>query len=267
MIGFRRCALIGLIGAGSFAAPTILSDRVGVYAVVDSVRVSPATGTPTTIQVWGVFSVAQSFHIENGQLLGPEFNAYFPARRGYVYYAVNRLNEAATLAEWADLRAVAGTGEPIGFGARFPTGGSGRPTVMLSTSRVRSGSELPTDPDTFPIGVGVVRLAPGRSSTGLVREVLGVPAPISPADGGLAKPGRVRLTTRNVNDSTARYVFEIQTAAGQREKSAPVRRGRAETFWSPRLELRDGEEYTWRVWTVAGDWQSQPAVSTFRAKK
>ena len=56
------------------------SDRVAVYAKVDKVILEPSTSEPATIQVWGVFSVAQTGNP----------NDYQPAARGYLYYKLEK---------------------------------------------------------------------------------------------------------------------------------------------------------------------------------
>jgi hypothetical protein len=262
-----------LAAGGTFAAPGPTSDWVGVYGVVDRVVLAPDSIKPETIQLWGVFSVAHVYDLnEKGDLESCcDFNAYRPAERGYLFYSIKDFNPAArstALAEWADLVRVAGSGYPVSFGARFPQNiprlarlGAVKPPPPV---RVRRATAAPATPDPYPIGTGVVRLS--GSGSNIVRDILGVPAPISPADGGQAPAGRVTLVGRNIRDSTVQYRFEIETR-GRKVTSSPVAAGRGQTSWSPRLELQEGEEYTWRVWAVSGEWKGQPAVSIFRAGK
>src|SRR5688572_20789045 len=105
------------------AAPAPVSDPIGVFAVIDRVVLEPDATNPRTIQVWGVFAMADK----------SDRNNYLPAQRGYLYYAVSPQNPRATLAEWADFKAVAGTGQAIGWGSRFAESG-----------RIRRASEAPS---------------------------------------------------------------------------------------------------------------------------
>ncbi|MBI3263830.1 MAG: hypothetical protein HYZ58_11860, partial [Acidobacteria bacterium] len=119
------------------SVPAGASDPVGIYALIDRVVFEPDATHPAAIQIWGVFALSDGRRGDN----------YRSAERGYLYYTIDRSNEAACRAEWSDLRAVAGTGHPIGFGARYS-----------STGRVRRPSEAPAKPDRYPLGVGLVRM-------------------------------------------------------------------------------------------------------------
>jgi hypothetical protein len=233
-------AVLALISA----APRPVSDPIGVYAVIDRVVLEPNASNPSTIQIWGVFALSP-------RRPGDE---YQPAQRGYLYYDVNRKNEQATYAEWADLNAVAGTGQTIGFGGRYEDNG-----------RVRRASEAASDPDTYPLGFGLVKVK-NRFQPSVEREVKYIPLPLTPADGGTARAGQVRLTARSVADADAQYVFDIEGGSAARETSQPITAGKGETSWSPQMRLRSGERYVWRVWVVKDGWRSQPAVASFRVQ-
>jgi hypothetical protein len=84
------------------------SDPVGIYAVVDQVVLEPGGAAAERLQVWGAFSLATG--------RGDE---YTTPRRGYLYFAAPRGQEAACRKEWADLKHVAGTGQVIAFGGRY----------------------------------------------------------------------------------------------------------------------------------------------------
>ncbi len=243
----HRCTL--LAAAAFLVIPLRVSDPVGVYAVIDRVVMEPDATNPTTIQVWGTFAVTTGEH-------GTRGDTYQPAQRGYLYYSVNSRNARATLAEWSDLRAVAGTGQVIGFGSRFAPAG-----------RVRRGSETASGPEEYPMGFGLVRVTKNPLGPSIFRDVLNVPAPTSPADGDQVRPGQVRLMARNVADSAARYVFEIVGKGNVRETSQPIVAGRGQTAWTPQLRLQSGEQYTWRVWAVNGEWRGQPASTVFRVSQ
>jgi hypothetical protein len=246
------------------ATPAPVSDPTGVYAVIDRVVFEPDQENPERVQVWGVFSVA----------VPTSFNAFTPAKRGYMYYALNPEGEERSRGEWNDLKSVAGTRVAVAFGrARFGMIIRGpSDSVALAQSvrmgergngRVRATREKPAEPDRYPLGFGVVKLEQGGGWP--VYEVLRVPAPLSPADGGTAPAGTVRLITRAVGVTDAKYVFEIQQGDGPIETSDPIPSGGTETAWTPKMQLRAGAEYTWRVRAVWPTYVSQPAEAKFRA--
>lgn len=233
-----------------------VSDPVGIYALIDRVTLEPDDQNPRAVRISGVFALSD----------GQPGDEYRPPERGYLYYRINPRNERASLAEWSDLRTVAGTGQPVGFGGRFEPLG-----------RVRPESEAAASPDTYPIGFGLVRLGSNpesyRNGYGLVRQLNGttverelraVPAPHAPADGGSVRPGPVRLVARNVSLTGVQYQFEIASGS-EREASPPIAAGNGETAWSPALRVRAGQRYTWRVWVTNGNWRGQPAGASFRA--
>lgn len=133
------------------AAPAPVSDPIGVFAVIDRVVLEPDAINPRTIQVWGVFAMADK----------SDRNNYLPAQRGYLYYAVSPQNPRATLAEWTDFKAVAGTRQPIGWGSRFAEAG-----------RVRPASETPANPDVYQLGFGLVKVMSGGARAGIAQQLL-----------------------------------------------------------------------------------------------
>ncbi|MGH7462486.1 MAG: hypothetical protein ACREMA_15875 [Longimicrobiales bacterium] len=143
MPGFKLLKPITLCAAFVVvAAPSPVSDPVGIYALIDRVVIEPDAANPRTIQIWGAFSLAT----------GSGFT-YQPAQRGYLYYTVNSRNERATLAEWSDLQKIAGTKEAIGFGGRY---------TPLGT--LRQAKQPAENPDVYPLGFGLVKIAT-KSST------------------------------------------------------------------------------------------------------
>jgi hypothetical protein len=119
--------------AALFAIPLPESDPIGVYAIVDRVVVEPDTIAPERIQVWGTFVIQTH-------------PASYQRSRGYLYYAPDPENRQATLAEWSDLRTLAGGRGIIGFGYwRGPNG------------RVRAESDRVAEPDVYPLGTGIYR--------------------------------------------------------------------------------------------------------------
>lgn len=242
-----RRALIPLAaGLLTAAVPHSRSDPVGVYALIDRVVVEPDTVSPARIQLWGVFTLST----------GESGDNYHPPQRGYLYYTLGA-NERASRAEWNDLRSVAGTGDPIGFGGRYERLG-----------RVRRESEAPARPDVYPRSpIGIVRMLTHHLGPEIERQLLRFPAPTSPADGARVPPGPVRLVTRNVRDTSVSYVFEIEGSAGVEETSPPIRPGKGETSWQPKLAVGRSQSYTWRVHTTQGKWTGHPASATFTVER
>jgi len=133
-----------------FSAATLTaSDPVGVYAIVQKVVFEPNEKAPERIQIWGVFALADT--VRGG-------NSYTRPQHGYLYYSLPKGKESTALKEWADFKAVAGTGQGIAFGGRYSQLG-----------KVRPESEKPASPDSYSpdssyangIGVTKVNPAPG----------------------------------------------------------------------------------------------------------
>lgn len=118
------------------------SGPIAAYAIVENVVMEPNDTAPDRIQVWGVFMLEMS----------PQSSSYGSPQRGYLYYKLPSNNDAkATRAVWADLKKVAGTGTTIGFG-------SGSTAVASGAGRVRKVTEMPANPDAFPIGNPVISM-------------------------------------------------------------------------------------------------------------
>ena len=139
----------GLLLACTVTTPASapVSDRMGVYCIVDKVVLEPADA-PKAAQVHGVCAVAD------------QESWYFEApARGYFYYKAPAGRESVALAEWNDLKSVAGTGQAVGFGRRY-----------YSVGRIRPATETPARPDEYPIHFGVVKFT-GQAAPE-VREVV-----------------------------------------------------------------------------------------------
>ena len=133
-----------------FTAATLsASDPVGVYAIVTKVIFEPNDKAPERVQIWGVFALADTMRGGNN---------YTKPQHGYLYYSLPKGKESTALKEWADFKAVAGTGQGIAFGTRYAPLG-----------KVRPDSEKPASPDSYSpdssyangIGVTKVNPAPG----------------------------------------------------------------------------------------------------------
>lgn len=132
------------------AVNLVASEVVGIYAIVDKVVLEPNPQSPERIQIWGVFAT-------NRSSANP--------KRGYLYFRLpagfhGDVNEIAKK-EWADLQAVAGTGQAVAFGQRFfPFDQQAQADAYSkSLSRIRSASEKPTEPDPYPVNIGVSKLS------------------------------------------------------------------------------------------------------------
>lgn len=142
----QRRLVIGVVCAGVAMAivPLRASDPVGIYCVVNRVVMSPDEQHPTTVQVWGACSTATGGPQEDGTYT-PGW--YAAPKSGYLYYSAPKGKEDVCLREWSDLKRVAGTGDVVGFGGR-----------RQNLGRMRLASEVPRDPDVYPIQMGVTRL-------------------------------------------------------------------------------------------------------------
>ena len=127
------------------------SDRIAVYAKVDRVVLEPNAETPETVQIWGVFSLAQPNNP----------NDYRPAANGYLYFALPGAKDVARR-EWSDLKSVAGTGQIVAFGSRYE-----------SKPRLRPSNEKPANPDAYVINTGVTKVQ-GRTDYAPIRALIDV---------------------------------------------------------------------------------------------
>ncbi len=232
----------------SAATPYSVSDPVGVYAAIDRVVLEPDASNPQRAQVWGVFAIADP-------KAGPE--NYAAPQRGYMYYSVNSATARATLAEWSDLQSIAGKNQVVGYGGRYEKNG-----------RIRLANEPVRDPDTYPRSYsGLVRMPTKNPfASQITRDLMSVPLPLTPADGGTVPAGQIRLTVRSLPATDVQYVFELTRAGGNAETSPPIPAGKTETAWSSKQRLESGQNYTWRVWAVNGSWRGPAATASFRVQ-
>jgi hypothetical protein len=146
-----------------FRAAPLASGPIGVYALIDKVVLEPNDTAPDRAQIWGAFVVADA---RRGAPV-------FPASRGYLYFQLpgegvwreGLSRSEVTRREWNDLRAVAGTGQMVGFGSSWVGSSSGTPTEPY---RVRPASESPATPNPYVLNAGVVKL----SANGSYEEIL-----------------------------------------------------------------------------------------------
>lgn len=131
-----------------------LSDRTGIYARVDKVVLEGNTTAPERIQIWGAFALARK----------EDRDTYDSAQRGYLYFSCKPGKEEICRKEWADLKAIAGTSQVVGFGGRF-----------LPLPRVRKAEEKVANPDEYPLNFGVVKITDQRSDYPPVRDLKSLP--------------------------------------------------------------------------------------------
>jgi hypothetical protein len=112
------------------------SDPIGVFAKIDKVVLEPDENSPERIQVLGSFCVADP----------KDRDSYSAPQKGYLYYKLPEAKAEAARKEWNDLKAVAGSGDVIGFGSRFAT-----------LPKVRAAKDKPENPDVYSVGFGLVK--------------------------------------------------------------------------------------------------------------
>ena len=132
------CAAALLASAASVAHA---SDPNGIYAFVDRVVFEPSDAKPERIQVWGAFALAKPSNRRN------EYN---DAERGYLYFKLRAGEEDVCQKEWADLKAVAGTGQIVAFGTRYE---KTPPTLRKADAKVEN-------PDVYPKSWGMTKVRP-----------------------------------------------------------------------------------------------------------
>jgi hypothetical protein len=137
-----------LVGVTLIFTAAILSasDPVGIYAIVSKVVFEPNDKAPERIQIWGVFALADTAR-------GGGF--YSKPQRGYLYYSLPKGKESTALKEWADFKAVAGTGQGIAFGGRYSVVGK----VRLETEKPGSADSYNPE-SSFANGIGVTKVNP-----------------------------------------------------------------------------------------------------------
>jgi hypothetical protein len=249
---FRIACVLTLAAALAAGGAARASDPIGGYLIVDKVVLDSAKA-PTTIQIWGSIALATE---ERGQ-------AYATPVRGYLYYKAASGKEAVCRKEWSDLKKAAGTAQVIGFAS------SSDPAAL---GKVRKANEKPREPDVYPLGTGLVKVdeASERSHNWTpIRNLLALPAPKVPGEGSLVPRGEITLVTRNIPDKKrtgVKYVFELESDSGDKEKGT-VEAGKKETKWTPKLKLKAGEKYTWRVQATQDSWKGPVVTSSFVVKR
>ncbi len=170
-------AIVGiLVGAAHLAA----SGSLAIYGIVEKVVFEPSEAAPERIQVWGAFAYVEGV---SGQGLGVS-----AAKRGYMYFRMDPSKTDIIKKEWADLKAVAGTGQAIGFGQWIYIGAfpglqpdartSNPPYILertqgnpLTDLRARPASETPASPALYQTNAGIVKLSETGGHAAIVKQL------------------------------------------------------------------------------------------------
>ena len=157
---------------------------LGFFGIIEKVVFEPDEARAERIQIWGAFGYINCC------------GGVSKVARGYVYFRVPAedgvsdpvLKATLVRREWADLKAVAGTGQAIGFSVPLPmrtsvltpvserTGSSYLVEFAPANSatadyRVRPASEPPVSPAEYRTDTGIVRLSPDGTRASLVKQL------------------------------------------------------------------------------------------------
>jgi hypothetical protein len=164
------------------------SGPLGIYGIVERVVFEPNEQAPERIQLWGAFAYVDGTPGESLTIS--------PVRRGYLYFRLPGESDGRVTAEqlqaikreWADLKAVAGTGQAVGFGhwgyigafsGLRPDVRTNLPPYILERApgnpqtdlRVRAASETPGAPALYLTETGVVKLSASGNHAAVVQQL------------------------------------------------------------------------------------------------
>ena len=153
---------------------TRASGPLGIYGVIERVVFEHNDVSPERLQIFGAFALV------DGGLQNP--GGATTVQRGYLYVRLPATNTGikpeAVRKEWADLKAVAGTGQAVGFGSfgyigRFESLRADQPYDNLNDfyPHVRPVSEKPSNPEQYRTQTGVVKLSETGSHAQLVKQL------------------------------------------------------------------------------------------------
>ena len=143
-------ALICAVLALSTTVVTAKRGTIGIYAIVDKVAFEPDEKSPERIRIWGVFVVPVP--MSSGQYKAPQ--------HGYLYFRLAPGMERVAKENWGDLKAVAGTGQGIGFAQYWvanPADPFGNPHQSLVVQVHRDGDAVIPDVYPLPHARGIVK--------------------------------------------------------------------------------------------------------------
>jgi hypothetical protein len=150
------------------------SGPIGIYGVIERVVFEPNDTSPERVQIFGAFALV------DGGLQKP--GTATDVQRGYLYVrlpdAYTGLKPEVVRKEWSDLKAVAGTGQAVGFGSfsyigLFQAVRADRPYDNLNDfyPHVRPAAEAPSKPQQYYTEAGIVKLMETGSHAELVKKL------------------------------------------------------------------------------------------------
>ena len=184
----KQMTIVLAASAGAYALVTerrpeaAASGLVGIYAIVQKVELEPAGSPAERIRIWGAFAFV------NGGI-GKSLEVSSP-QRGQLYFRIPPEGVLKSPApgvyrkEWADLQAIAGSGQAVAFGswsywgtfsadARAPAGLqvylSGPATPLRSW--IRSDSAAALDPILYMTDNGVVKLSESGGHAEIIKQL------------------------------------------------------------------------------------------------
>ncbi len=139
------------------------SGPIGIYGIIERVIFEPNEQAPQRIQLWGAFEYVDGGIRGTGATTAPQ--------RGYLYFSLpTGAAQAAAKAEWVDLKAVAGTGQAVGFG-NWGYVGPFNNAGMQTSARIRPQSEPPAGPEGYFTNAGIVKLSEQGSHAQIVKQL------------------------------------------------------------------------------------------------
>jgi hypothetical protein len=141
-------------------------DPFGAYCIVQKVVTGQDEAQRSTVQIWGTCAVRTEGAIDShgnsvdsstpgAWLVSP----LAPPRRGYLYYFATKAREDVAQKEWADLKALAGTGEVVAIGSQ------------RSPSRLRWADEKPQSPDEYSTQTGLAKITSNSAYSKIVADL------------------------------------------------------------------------------------------------
>lgn len=224
------------------------SDPQAVYAILDQVVLLPSAEQPDRIELHGAFALAEG---GRGQ--------YYRAPRLGVLRLGPGKDRTATLAQWRDLQALAGTGAVVTFGSRYEMLASTALPWRVQPKDEPAPRELPAWSAGYALNkVTNVDYGPARALALLPRCL--------PVDIGKERlpaewPARsvvFSCTNCAATDVELRYQFVVDTSDGERFASGLVPPGKGITTWATPLALQVGEQVRWTVHVVGKDVDRAP---------
>lgn len=205
-----RSLLLGC-AAALVAAPVLASTRVAVYAIVDRIDLEPSSFEPDRAWISGVFVLPTP--VSSGLHAVPV--------RGHLYFSLNPSDPDATRRDWETLRAVAGTGRPVGFGQYWmscarsrapglPHAAAGDSNCSFETTVQTDRTRAAPDPYPIPSAESIVTVFDqgddvcprfGRPSVQIVAELREAHSPGSPREEPPACPEWAGLVASSDLDS------------------------------------------------------------------